>query len=107
MHLVSGNISLDCMLLLSQDSEPQMTSGFISFVGASRSAFLFITLRQFMVITRRFYCGRLNADELVLELVDFTLLEEREELLDPHVGFSDMCWSVGTASKEWVEGWRE
>ena len=55
---------------------------------------MFITLRQFTVITRRVFCGRSNADELVLELVDLTLLEERDELLDLHVGFSDMCRSV-------------
>ena len=38
---------------------------------------------QFTFITRRFFsCGRSNADELVLELVNLALLEERDELLD-------------------------
>ena len=64
------------------------------FIDASRPAFLFITLRQFTVITGNLFCGRSNADELVLELVNLALLEERDELLDILVGFSGMCWSV-------------
>ena len=50
-------------------------------------------------------CGRSNADEFVLELVDLALLLERDELLDLLVGFSDMCF--GTATEKWIEGWRE
>ena len=56
---------------------------------------MLITLQQFTVITRRFFfCGRSNADELVLELVNLALLEGRDELLDLLVGFSDICWPV-------------
>ena len=40
------------------------------------------------------FSGRSNVDELVLELADLALLEERDELLDLHVGVSDICWSV-------------
>ena len=55
----------------------------------------FIILRQVTVITRRFlFCGKSNADELVLELVNLALLEECDELLDLLAGFSDMCRSV-------------
>ena len=60
---------------------------------ASRSALLLIMLRQFMVMTRRFFfCGRSNTDELSLEFVDFAFFEGCEELLGLLAALSDICW---------------
>ena len=63
------------MLLFSQDSHPQTTSGFMYLMEDSRSDLL-KTLRQFTIMMHRFFFwGRSNGDERELEYVDVAFLE--------------------------------
>ena len=77
----SRNISLDVVLLLSQDSEQPIPSGFIIVYRCFKVGYFVDHTTTVYDHNTQVFCGRSNTDDLVLELVDLASLEERDELL--------------------------